>query len=92
LQQAEILEQNRELQEKEKLQSKALQNADRNLERTRMKIMAEFVHNLERHVVVMEEAEQLLRRNKDSVPPEVINTISDLKNQFMILITKYKFE
>lgn len=92
LQQAEILEQNRELQEKEKLQSKALQNADRNLERTRMKIMAEFVHNLERHVNVMEEAEQLLRKNKNSVPPEVISTISDLKNQFMILITKYKFE
>ena len=92
LQQAEILEQNRELQEKEKLQSKALQNADRNLERTRMKIMAEFVHNLERHVAVMEEAEQVLRRNKDSVPAEVITTVTDLKNQFMILITKYKFE
>lgn len=92
LQQAEILEQNRELQEKEKLQSKALQNADRNLERTRMKIMAEFVHNLERHVAVMDEAEQVLRRNKDSVPAEVITTVTDLKNQFMILITKYKFE
>ncbi|MBO7598601.1 MAG: GAF domain-containing protein [Bacteroidales bacterium] len=92
LQQAEILEQNRELQEKEKLQSKALQNADRNLERTRMKIMAEFVHNLERHVAVMDEAERVLRKNKDSVPAEVITTVTDLKNQFMILITKYKFE
>ncbi|MBR6176676.1 MAG: GAF domain-containing protein [Bacteroidales bacterium] len=92
IQQAEILEQNRELQEREKVQTKALQNADRNLERTRMKIMAEFVHNLERHVAVMEEAEQILRRNKNNVPAEVINTISDLKNQFMILITKYKFE
>ena len=92
IQQAEILEQNRELQEKEKLQSRALQNADRNLERTRMKIMAEFVHNLERHVAVMENAEQILKRNRNSVPAEVIDTVTDLKNQFMILITKYKFD
>ncbi len=92
IQQAEILEQNRELQEKEKMQSRALQNADRNLERTRMKIMAEFVHNLERHVAVMENAEQILKRNRNSVPAEVIDTVTDLKNQFMILITKYKFD
>ena len=92
IQQAEILEQNRELQEKEKLQSRALQNADRNLERTRMKIMAEFVHNLERHVAVMENAEQILKRNRNNVPTEVIDTVTDLKNQFMILITKYKFD
>ncbi|MBR4214530.1 MAG: hypothetical protein IKR94_04335 [Bacteroidales bacterium] len=57
-----------------------------------MKIMAEFVHNLERHVAVMENAEQILKRNRNNVPTEVIDTVTDLKNQFMILITKYKFD
>ncbi|MCR5454603.1 MAG: GAF domain-containing protein, partial [Bacteroidales bacterium] len=43
LHQAEILEQNHMLQEKQKLQAKALEDADKNLERARVKIMAEFV-------------------------------------------------
>ncbi|MCQ2974991.1 MAG: GAF domain-containing protein [Bacteroidales bacterium] len=92
IQQAAILDQNRELQEKEKVQAKALENADRNLERARVKIMAEFVHNLERHIVVMEDAEKVLKKNKSSVPPEVLSTITDLKSQFMILISKYKLD
>jgi len=91
LQQAEILEQNKELQEKERLQAKALQDADKNLERARVKIMAEFVRNLERQSTVMDKAEDLLRHSPN-VPKESIETMHEVNSEFKILISKYKVE
>lgn len=91
-QQAAILDQNRELQEKEQFQAKALEKADRNLERTRMKIMAEFVRNLERQMREMDAAELLLKKNKATVPPEVYNTFREVSSEFKVLISKYKFD
>ena len=91
IQQAEILDQNRELQEKEKLQAKALLDADKNLERARIKIMAEFVRNLERQSFAMENAETILR-SQDNVPKEAIDAIHDVNSDFKVLISKYRVE
>ncbi len=89
LQQAEILEQNHTLQEKEKLQAKALEDADRNLERARMKIMAEFVRNLERQNSLIEEAEAKLAQ-VEGVPEEITDAFKNATNEFKVLISKYK--
>ena len=91
IQQAEILDQNRELQEKERLQAKALLDADRNLERARVKIMAEFVRNLERQSLAMEKAETTLKETA-GVPKETIDTMHNVNSEFNILISKYKIE
>ena len=91
IQQAEILDQNRELQEKERLQAKALLDADRNLERARVKIMAEFVRNLERQSLAMEKAETTLKETA-GVPKETIDTMHNVNSEFKILISKYKIE
>ena len=91
LQQAEILDQNRELQEKERLQAKALLDADKNLERARVKIMAEFVRNLERQSLAMDKAEEKLR-SQDNVPKESIATLHEVNSEFKILISKYKLD
>ncbi len=92
LQKTEIMDQNRELQEKERFQAKALQDADRNMERARVKIMAEFVRNLERHTAEMDAAEKLLKKNRENIPPEVFNTIHDLNSEFRVMISKYKLD
>ncbi|MBR4677849.1 MAG: GAF domain-containing protein [Bacteroidales bacterium] len=91
IQQAEILDQNRVLQEKEQLQAKALLDADKNLERARIKIMAEFVRNLERQVSVMGKTEEKLRA-VNNIPPAIIEEIHDINTDFKILISKYKVE
>lgn len=91
IQQAEILDQNRELQEKERLQAKALLDADKNLERARVKIMAEFVRNLERQSLAMDKAEEKLR-SQDNVPKESIATLHEVNSEFKILISKYKLD
>jgi PAS domain S-box-containing protein len=91
IQQAEILDQNRILQEKERLQAKALLDADKNLERARIKIMAEFVRNLERQSSAMEKAENILK-NAENVPKEVVSTMHGVNVDFKILISKYKVE
>ena len=91
LQQAEILEQNHTLQEKEKLQAKALEDADKNLERTRVKIMAEFVRNLTRQSSIMEEAEAKLAQ-VDGVPAEILDSVRNANNEFKILISKYQID
>jgi len=91
LQQAEILEQNHMLQEKEKLQAKALEDADRNLERARMKIMAEFVRNLERQSSIMDEAEARLSQ-VDGIPSEILEAVRSANSEFKILVSKYKVE
>ena len=92
LQKAEIIDQNRVLQEKERFQAKALQDADKNMERVRVKIMAEFVRNLERHTAEMDAAEKLLKKNRETIPQDVYNTIHDLNNEFKVLISKYKLD
>jgi predicted nucleic acid-binding Zn-ribbon protein len=91
IQQAEILDQNRILQEKEQLQAKALLDADKNLERARIKIMAEFVRNLEREVSVIEKTEEKLRA-VNNIPPAIVEEIHDINTDFKILISKYKVE
>ena len=91
IQQAEILEQNHTLQEKEKLQAKALEDADKNLERTRVKIMAEFVRNLSRQSSIMDEAEAKLAQ-VDGIPAEIINSVRNANDEFKILISKYKID
>jgi methyl-accepting chemotaxis protein len=91
IQQAEILDQNRVLQEKEQLQAKALLDADKNLERARIKIMAEFVRNLERQVSAMGKTEEKLRA-VNNIPPAIIEEIHDINTDFKILISKYKVE
>lgn len=89
IQKEEILEQNKELQEREKIQAKALEDADRNLERSRIKIMAEFVWNLERQCKIMDETESILANNKN-VPPEVLEKYQNVANDLKIMISKYK--
>ena len=91
LQQAEILEQNHMLQEKEKLQAKALEDADKNLERARVKIMAEFVRNLSRQASIMEEAEARLSQ-VDGIPNEILDSVRNANNEFQILISKYRVD
>ena len=91
LQQAEILEQNHTLQEKEKLQAKALEDADKNLERTRVKIMAEFVRNLSRQSSLMEEAEAKLSQ-VEGIPQEIMDSVRNANNEFKILISKYQID
>lgn len=89
LQQAEILEQNHMLQEKEKMQTKALEDADKNLERARIKIMAEFAHNLARQTSMLEEADARLSQ-VDGIPDEILQTVHNAYTEFQILIAKYK--
>ncbi len=91
LQQAEILEQNHMLQEKEKLQAKALEDADKNLERARVKIMAEFVRNLSRQGSLLEEAEARLEQ-VEGIPSEIMQSVRDANTEFKILISKYKID
>ena len=91
IQQAEILEQNRILQEKEMLQAKALEDADRNLERARVKIMAEFVRNLERQGQLLDDAERRMNRCAN-VPDDILQTLHDANSEFRILISKYKLD
>jgi predicted nucleic acid-binding Zn-ribbon protein len=91
IQQAEILEQNHTLQEKEKLQAKALEDADKNLERTRVKIMAEFVRNLTRQSSLMQEAEARLSQ-VDGIPSEILDAVRNANSEFQILISKYQVD
>ncbi len=91
IQKEEILEQNRELQEKEMIQTMALNNADKNMERTRLKIMAEFVWNLERQCTQMDESEKILAADKN-LAPEILESFQKAHNELRILIEKYKTE
>ncbi|MCQ2252257.1 MAG: GAF domain-containing protein [Bacteroidales bacterium] len=91
LQQLEILEQNRQLQEKEQIQAMALEDADRNLERTRMKIMNEFVRNMERQAKMMDNAMKTIA-NMENVPKEVSEVLKSSYNELSILISKYKID
>ncbi|MCQ2250189.1 MAG: GAF domain-containing protein [Bacteroidales bacterium] len=91
LQKEEILEQNKALQEKEMVQTMALENADKNMERTRLKIMAEFVWNLERQCTEMENSEKILTADKN-LAPEVLESFQKAHNELKILIAKYKAE
>ncbi len=89
IQKSEILEQNRELQEKEMIQAKALEDADKNLERSRLKIMAEFVWNLERQCKIMDESEKVLADDQN-ISPETLEKFRTVANDLKIMISKYK--
>lgn len=91
IQQLEILEQNRLLQEKEQIQAMALEDADKNLERTRMKIMNEFVRNMERQAKMMEKAIKNLNE-MENVPKEASEVLKNSFNELSILISKYKVD
>jgi len=91
IQKEEILAHNKELQEREMIQTMALESADKNMERTRLKIMAEFVWNLERQCTQMDESEKVLTADKNT-PAEVLESFQKAHNELKILIAKYKVD